>query len=82
MYKHQVIDMSVKTDVLVIQPPQKVGESRGSTSLNDDWVADCALPGFTNVAIVVENHLVKKLGVGSQSCGIDFEALSINLVMF
>ena len=69
------------TDVLVIQPTQKVGESHGSTSLDNDWVFDCALHGYTNVTIIVKNHLVKERRVGSQSCSIDFEALPIDLVI-
>ena len=63
----------------MIQPPQKVGESHGSTSLNNDWVFHCALHGYTNVTTIVKNHLVKEWGVGSQSCSINFEALPVDL---
>jgi hypothetical protein len=66
----------------VIEPTQKVGESRGSTSIDNNWLVNCALLGYTDVSITVENHFIKESGVGSQSRGIDFEALPINLVTF
>jgi len=74
--------MTDMTDVLVIQPSQKVGKSDGSTSMNNDWVFNCALLGYTNVTLILKNHLVKEWGVESQSRSIDFEALPIDLIMF
>lgn len=73
--------MTVTTNVLVIEPTQEVGESRDGTSVDNDWHFNCALLGYADVSLTVENHFIKDSGVGSQSCGINFEALPINLVM-